>query len=60
MSLWDRIFMGKVIKDFGTIEEESFIIGKVRKSLSLAYFPPLFQFIGEIQAVANQRNSTQI
>ncbi len=60
MSPWDRIFMGKVIKDFGTLEEESFIIGKVRKSLLLVYLPPLLQFIGEIQGVANQRNSTQI
>ena len=60
MSLWDRIFMGKVIKNFGTLEEKSIIIGKFRKSLLLAYLPPLLQFIGEIQAVANERNNTQI
>jgi hypothetical protein len=35
MSIWDRIFMGKVIKDFGTLEEKSFIIGKVKKSVLL-------------------------
>jgi len=27
--------MGKVIKDFGTLEEESFITGKFRKGLLL-------------------------
>ena len=36
MSIFDRIFMGKVIKDFGTLEEKSFIIGKTRKSMLLA------------------------
>ena len=35
MSIFDRIFMGKVIKDFGTLEEKSFIIGKTRKSMLL-------------------------
>jgi hypothetical protein len=35
MSLWDRILMGKVIKDFGVLEEKSLIFGKVRKSLFL-------------------------
>ena len=36
MSLFDRIFVGKVIKDFGILEEKSLIIGKVKKSLVLA------------------------
>jgi hypothetical protein len=35
MSLFDRIFMGKVIKDFGTLEEKSLIIGKIKKSMLL-------------------------
>ena len=35
MSIFDRVFMGKVIKDFGTLEEKSFIIGKTRKSMLL-------------------------
>ena len=35
MSVWDRIFMGKVIKDFGILEEKSFIIGKLKKSVLL-------------------------
>jgi hypothetical protein len=35
MSFFDRIFMGKVIKDFGTLEEKSFIIGKLKKSMLL-------------------------
>ena len=35
MSIFDRIFMGKVIKDFATLEEKSFIIGKTRKSMLL-------------------------
>ena len=33
MSIFDSVFMGKVIKDFGTLEEKSFIIGKTRKSM---------------------------
>jgi hypothetical protein len=36
MSIFDRIFMGKVIKDFGTLEEKSLIIGKIKKSMLLA------------------------
>jgi hypothetical protein len=36
MSIFDRIFMGKVIKDFGTLEEKSFIIGKIKKSMFLS------------------------
>jgi hypothetical protein len=36
MSLFDRIFVGKVIKDFGILEEKSLIIGKIRKSMLLA------------------------
>jgi hypothetical protein len=35
MSLFDRIFMGKVIKDFGILEEKSLIIGKIKKSMLL-------------------------
>lgn len=35
MGLFDRIFMGKVVKDFGILEERSFLIGKTRKSLLL-------------------------
>jgi len=37
MSIFDRVLMGNVIKDFGTLEEEekSFIIGKTRKSMLL-------------------------
>jgi hypothetical protein len=35
MSIFDRVFMGKVIKDFGTLEEKSFIIGKTMKSMLL-------------------------
>jgi hypothetical protein len=36
MSLFDRIFVGKVIKDFGILEEKSLIIGKIKKSMLLA------------------------
>jgi hypothetical protein len=36
MSLFDRIFVGKVIKDFGILEENSFFFGKVKKSMLLA------------------------
>lgn len=36
MSLFDRIFMGKVIKDFGTLEEKSLFIGKIKKTMLLA------------------------
>ncbi len=35
MGLFDRIFLGKVIKDFGVLEERSLLIGKIRKSLLL-------------------------
>jgi hypothetical protein len=35
MSLLDRIFIGKVIKDFGILEEKSLIIGKIKKSMLL-------------------------
>lgn len=35
MSILDRIFVGRVIKDSGTLEEKSFIIGKFKKSLLL-------------------------
>lgn len=35
MSFWDRIFMGRVIKDFGVLEEKSFLVGKMKKSLLL-------------------------
>jgi hypothetical protein len=35
MSLFDRIFVGKVIKDFGILEEKSFIVGKIKKSMLL-------------------------
>ncbi len=35
MSVWDRVFMGRVIKDFGPLEEKSFFIGKMKKSLLL-------------------------
>ena len=33
MSIFDSVFMGKVIKYFGTLEEKSFIIEKTRKSM---------------------------
>jgi hypothetical protein len=36
MSLFDRIFVGKVIKDFGILEEKSLIVGKIKKSMFLA------------------------
>jgi len=36
MSIFDRIFMGKVIKDFGILEEKSLVIGKIKKSMLLA------------------------
>ncbi len=36
MSLFDRIFVGKVIKDFGILEEKSLVIGKIKKSMLLA------------------------
>jgi len=36
MSFLDRLFVGKVIKDFGTLEERSFGVGKFRKSVFLA------------------------
>ena len=35
MSVRDRAFMGRVIKDFGPLEEKSFFIGKMKKSLLL-------------------------
>jgi hypothetical protein len=35
MSFWDRIFMGRVVKDFGLLEEKSFLLGKMKKSLLL-------------------------
>ncbi len=35
MSFWDRVFMGRVIKDFGILEEKSFLLGKMKKSLLL-------------------------
>ena len=35
MSFWDRIFMGRVVKDFGVLEEKSFLVGKMKKSLLL-------------------------
>jgi hypothetical protein len=35
MSLFDRIFVGKVIKDFGILEEKSLVIGKIKKSMLL-------------------------
>ena len=36
MSIFDRLFVGKVIKDFGPLEEHSFGVGKFRKSALLA------------------------
>ena len=36
MSLFDRIFMGKNIKDFGILEEKSLFIGKIKKTMLLA------------------------
>ncbi|NWF56060.1 MAG: hypothetical protein HXY45_14835 [Syntrophaceae bacterium] len=35
MSFWDRIFAGRVVKDFGALEEKSFLMGKSKKSLLL-------------------------
>lgn len=35
MSIFDRIFAGKVIRDFGPLEEKSFGIGKIKKSVLL-------------------------
>ena len=35
MSFWDRIFMGRVVRDFGPLEERSFLVGKIKKSLLL-------------------------
>jgi len=35
VSFWDRIFMGRVVKDFGVLEEKSFIVGRMKKSLLL-------------------------
>ena len=35
MSFMDRIFAGKIIKDFGVLEEKSFVIGKYKKTLLL-------------------------
>ncbi len=35
MSFWDRVFMGRVVKDFGVLEEKSFLVGKMKKSLLL-------------------------
>ncbi len=35
MNIIDRIFVGRVIKDFGTLEEKSIGIGKMRKSALL-------------------------
>jgi hypothetical protein len=36
MSIIDRFFVGKVIKDFGPLEEKYFVIGKSTKSALLA------------------------
>ena len=36
MSIFDRFFVGKVIKDFGILEEKSVGIGKTIKSMVLA------------------------
>ena len=35
MRILDRIFMGRVVKDFGPLEEKSFLVGKMKKSLLL-------------------------
>ncbi len=35
MSIFDRIFMGRVVKDFGPLEEKNFLGGKMKKSLLL-------------------------
>ena len=35
MSLIDRIFIGKVVEDFGILEEKSLIIGESKKSMLL-------------------------
>ena len=35
MSFWDRIFLGRVVKDFGPLEEKSFLVGRMKKSLLL-------------------------
>jgi len=35
MRILDRIFMGRVVKDFGPLEEKSFLLGKMKKSLLL-------------------------
>src|SRR5688572_14554347 len=36
MSIIDRIFVGRIIKDFGTFDEKSIGIGKMRHSALLA------------------------
>jgi hypothetical protein len=35
MSMFDRVLMGRVIKDFGLLEEKSFLVGKIKKRLLL-------------------------
>ena len=35
MSFLDRVSMGRVVKDFGVLEEKSFLVGKMKKSLLL-------------------------
>jgi hypothetical protein len=35
MSIFDRIFVGKVIKDFGPVEQKSLILGRYTKSILL-------------------------
>ena len=36
MNIFDRIFAGRVIKDYGPLEERSLGLGRIRKSLLLA------------------------
>jgi len=35
VSFLDRVSMGRVVKDFGVLEEKSFLVGKMKKSLLL-------------------------
>lgn len=52
MNILDRIFVGKVIQDFGPIKSESLGIGRVRKSALLTKKNGKFRFVIKTSAVA--------
>lgn len=52
MKILDRIFVGKVIHDFGIIEETSFGMGRMRKSALLTKKNGKFRFVIKMSAIA--------